>query len=529
MTSVCHGQIYWKKIFERVECYYSYVLTQLIDGNYLVAGGKSGNVYLFKITPFGDTLWTKTYGRTGYNCANAIASTPDGNFIVAGCSNAVGCGVYLLKINQNGDTLWTKTYGGTGKEVAYAITTTPDGNSIVAGVTFSSIGAGYIYLLKINSDGDTLWTKTFGGSSFDCALAVKPMADGNFIVSGKSESFDGGRFEMFLLKITPKGDAVWEKNYDIDIGMHQSITPTSDGNFIIAGGNSSIYIVKITPQGDTLWTKIYGGNDNDCATAIRPTLDGNFIVAGNTASLSYTTDSYFLKITPQGDTLWHQIFKENYFNYTSDIIPTFDGNFIAVGYSGFVLVNGGVCTDIWSLSIIDDRYAKKNSLFTFKIPASGDSLKHTYTPINVPSGMAISVGGTLSWMPVVDSAHIKHISIGVSDTNGRIDTLTFNIVINTTNEQTIIDKRDFGRMAKNGHISIDQQSSSRLIFTLPSGVSTIEIYDINGHSIRNLIAVNRVTLWNCLNTAGNRVPSGRYLAKIIANKNICIFPFSINR
>jgi len=112
--------------------------------------------------------------------------------------------VYLLKINQNGDTLWTKTYGGTGKEVAYAITTTPDGNSIVAGVTFSSIGAGYIYLLKINSDGDTLWTKTFGGSSFDCALAVKTNGRCNFIVSGKSESFDGVGLKCSFLKITPK-------------------------------------------------------------------------------------------------------------------------------------------------------------------------------------------------------------------------------------------------------------------------------------------------------------------------------------
>jgi len=67
-------------------------------------------------------------------------------------------------------------------------------------------------------------------------------------------------------------------------------------------------------------------------------------------------------------------------------------------------------------------------------------------------------------MPVVDSAHIKHISIGVSDTNGRIDTLTFNIVINTTNEQTIIDKRDFAEWLKT------------VIFQLINNLLSINIY-----------------------------------------------------
>ena len=185
----------------------------------------------------GQSYWKRTYGGTDDNCANAITPTPDGNFIIAGYTTSFGAGnkdVYLLKIKPNGDTIWTKTYGGTLDGGANAIIQTKDGNFIVAGYTSSfGMGGEDVYLLKINSDGDTIWTKTYGGPVDDTAHTIAPTLDGNFIVAG---SYGGIVRSVYLLKIKPNGDTIWTKSYNIgicDAGF--AITPTTDGGFIIVG------------------------------------------------------------------------------------------------------------------------------------------------------------------------------------------------------------------------------------------------------------------------------------------------------
>ena len=101
---------------------------------------------------------------------------------------------WLLKLDSEGNMMWQKTYGGTGFDSAYSVQqTSPDGGYIVAGQTYSS-GAGDqdIWLLKLTANGDIVWQKTYGGGAWDFANFVQQTSDGGYIVAGGTSSFGAG-------------------------------------------------------------------------------------------------------------------------------------------------------------------------------------------------------------------------------------------------------------------------------------------------------------------------------------------------
>ena len=536
MASVCWGQSYWNKVYG--DGYYASAITPTPDGNFIVVGSDyNGDAYFLKIAPNGDMLWAKSYGGTENDEAYAITSTSDGNFIVAGATASFSAGdeeVYILKIKPNGDTLWTKTYGGTGEDYATAIAPTLDGNFIVVGGTNTTVtGYNDVFLLKITPKGDTLWTKTYGGIYNDDASAITPTPDGNFIVVGLASSIDGNSCDVYILKIKPNGDILWTKKYGgTGSDVAWSITPTPDGDFIIAGQTTSfgadsgdIYLLKIKQNGDTIWTKTYGGNGDDGACAIIPTFDGNFIIVGYTTSFSAGYhDVYLLKINPNGDTLWTKKIGGTNFDGATAITPTSDGNFIVAGYTWSFEPTG-----IWLLSIFDDPYARKDSLFTFKIPVSGDSLSYGYAPIKIPSGMTVSLGGTISWTPKTDSVYMDHAEFLVSDDFGNKDTLIFNIFVNSSYHPTAIKTLSSPIPNKNRAYSIMQTSSSKIKFTLPAGVSSLDIFDIHGRCVQRLKPTGAQAIWNGLSAAGSPVSSGRYFAKIKEGKTSRLGQFTVVR
>jgi hypothetical protein len=113
--------------------------------------------------------------------------------------------VWILKLDTVGDTIWTRNYGGSERDYGRSVQQTNDGGYIIAGDT-KSFGAGDydIYLIKTDGNGDSIWTKTYGGLNNDCGYSIQQTSDGGYIVAGYTESFGAGYSDVWLLKIAPE-------------------------------------------------------------------------------------------------------------------------------------------------------------------------------------------------------------------------------------------------------------------------------------------------------------------------------------
>jgi len=372
---------------------------QVSDGGYIIAGGTdsfgagSYDVYLLKTDPSGDTLWTRTYGGSNWDYGWSVEQNPDGGYIIAGYTESFGAGgadVYLLKTDSSGDTLWTRAYGGSDWDYGYSVRETSDGGYVIAGYT-TSFGAGGadVYLVKTDSSGDTLWTRAYGGSDSDGGYSIQQTTDGGYIIAGYTSSFGAGYSDVYLVKTDSSGDSLWTRTYGgsyDDYGW--SVQQTSDGGYIIAGetesfgaGSDDVYLVKTDSSGDTLWTRTHGGSDYDRGYSVQQTSDGGYVVAGFTMSFGAGNDDvYLLKTDSSGDTLWTRTYGGSDHDAGSSVQQTSDGGYIIAGFTGSF---GAGWNDVYLIKTVGEVVEVDDPEFEKPLPAS-TSLSQSYpNPFNV--------------------------------------------------------------------------------------------------------------------------------------------------
>jgi len=205
--------------------------------------------------------WERSFGGDSTDVGFSVIQDSDGYYVVAGYTKSFGAGgrdIWVLKVDTLGDTVWTRTYGGAMDENVVEILETNDGGYFLAGIT-RSFGAGDndIYLMKINNNGDTIWTKTIGGDSSDVINGISDLEDGGYILAGYTKSFDSTyQQRAYLVKVDSIGDTIWTKEYNQPyLYAFNAVKETNDNGFILTGMYGCL--IKLDSLGNELWQQSY--------------------------------------------------------------------------------------------------------------------------------------------------------------------------------------------------------------------------------------------------------------------------------
>ncbi|MBN2465447.1 T9SS type A sorting domain-containing protein [candidate division WOR-3 bacterium] len=312
-----YGNERWSQLFGGAQDDYGYgVATTNGDGclaaGYLVGMGQA-EVALHANLADGGQHWIRVYGGAGNDMAYSVRRNSDDGFIVAGVTYSFGSGspnAYVLRTDSVGDTLWTRVYGGASEDYAFSAQQTADSGFIICGTTYS-FGAGQsdVYLVKTNAAGDTQWTRTYGGAEHEHGHSVFQTADSGYVICGTTYSFGTGDADIWLVRTNANGDTLWTRTFGGDTAdLGHSVAQIPDHGFVLCGqtasfgaGNYDAWLIRTDSLGDSVWTRTFGGAGDDRAYSVQPTTDGGFIAAGMTKSLGAGgADFYLIKTDADG-------------------------------------------------------------------------------------------------------------------------------------------------------------------------------------------------------------------------------------
>ncbi len=354
LTSVSSAQmepaVQWTNTFGGSIYEFGRGVQQTTDGGYIVVGDTDsygeGNfdVWLIKTDSEGDTLWTKTYGWLGEDRGFSVDQTADGGYIVAGYTSSYGAGgldMWLVRTDSAGDSLWTKTFGGLYWDWATSVQQTSDGGFILTGMTDTSgTGDWDVCLVKTDINGEAEWVRLFGADNCDNGMSVCQTDDGGYIVLSDTYSYGAGSSDFWLIKTDGNGISLWTKTFGgSDCERSHSVRQTADGGYIIAGdtksygsGDYDVWLVKTDSSGESEWTRTFGGVDEDCGCSVRQTDDDGYVVAGYTESIGAGNfDVWLVRTDDTGDTVWSKTIGGENLDRGRSIDLTSDGGFIVAG------------------------------------------------------------------------------------------------------------------------------------------------------------------------------------------------------
>jgi hypothetical protein len=306
------------------------------------------DVFAIKTDATGNPIWKKAIGESASDYANDIQQTSDSGFIVCGYSNSTFSGgfagenIYLIKLSSNGNILWSKIIGGAGNERANSVRQTSDGGFIIAGTTNSwGSGGKDFYLIKTDANGNISWTKTFGGALDDVANSVKQTSDGGFIVAGETNSFGAGDIDYYLIKTDALGTLTWSKTYgEINSDWLYSVVQASNGGYVMGGysisflgaGEADAVVIKTDSTGSIVWSKTYGEQFGDVASSMVTTNDNGYALAGGQSSFPFSMvdKGLLFKIDSVGNFIWANTFI-NSNDVQRNICKTSDGGYAMTG------------------------------------------------------------------------------------------------------------------------------------------------------------------------------------------------------
>ncbi len=359
--------------------------SSIISGNKTEANIGGSDFWIIKLNSTGDIEWQNVIGGSTSDKLATIEQTPDGGYIVGGTSQStvsgdktepsMGNDFWILKLDNFGNIIWQNTIGGSATENLYSILQTDDGGYLLGGSSLSGIsgdktetnrGSLDYWVVKINSIGNILWQKTFGGSSSEEIYTMCKTPDGGYLLGGHSFSGisgdktqpNSGYSDYWIIKIDNSGTLVWQD----DIGgsssdyLYQMILCT-DNTFILSGasgspisgdktdasnGNFDYWIIKISNTDSIIWQNSIGGSEIDICNSVEELSTGGYLLGGTSTSnntgdktsANFLTDYWLVNITNDGNVVWDKAFLANNVEYLGLVKEVAPEKYFVAGYSG---------------------------------------------------------------------------------------------------------------------------------------------------------------------------------------------------
>jgi hypothetical protein len=272
-------------------------------GGYIISGSGTG-ASIVRVTESGDSIWTRTFGGTAGSGTYSLAAVP-GGYVMVGRTDGQLEDVCVIKVTAEGDSLWSSVVGWADIDVARGVSATNDGGFVVTGETVS-IGAGEkdILLIKYSSDGDTAWTNTIGGSESEVGYDVVETHDSGFVVVGWCESSSGAATHIYVVRTDSAGDTLWTRTFGaVGLNYATSVALASDGGYLVTGqltaSSEQAFLMNIDDSGNLAWFESYGGNMVESGQSVIATPDGGCLLVGSSSSFG-SNNIYVVKTDADG-------------------------------------------------------------------------------------------------------------------------------------------------------------------------------------------------------------------------------------
>lgn len=311
------GEILWTYKYNgpssKEDLFYKVLPTS--DGGFVMCGysrsfGGGDNALFMKLNSSGVQQWVEDWGGSGIDRAQDIIELPSGKFVICGYTTSSPAQYYdafILKITSSGNTDWSKIYGGSSYDDVNSLILLPDDGFLLGGQSNNQL-----YLIRTDKDGDSLWTKKWGTSGLDVIKCVNFAQGGNgYILAGTTDGTGSGGEDAYLIRTDTAGNEIWSKTHggNLNDGFH-TIDLTNDGGYFGVGSSSegawnnpNIWMTKMDGSGNQSWEKFYGGDNHDHGYYGEQTSDGGYIASGHTRSFGNNIeDAMVIKTNSSGNT-----------------------------------------------------------------------------------------------------------------------------------------------------------------------------------------------------------------------------------
>ncbi len=292
-------------------------------------------IYILKINPYGDTIWTKsiTIGSDSLEgeCLTAVSTSDNGCILTGASTNA-----FSIKINFNGEIIWNKTYDLYAKQL-YEIIKTSDGGYIACGRDYEDINDN-AFLLKIDSIGNLLWHKTFYSTywkNFDCITETNNY--NGYFVGGFNINFQSDTTKSFILKVNQNGDSLWQKQFERNVSWRIRRIARIPNGYLI-GNNSFINnigqnsIMRLDENANITFQKtIESDNTFKILTDIKIINSNKYVIS---SSKQYS-NGLLLTVDSTGNVINEKVYTSPDFLTIRSILPISNGDILFAGAVDF--------------------------------------------------------------------------------------------------------------------------------------------------------------------------------------------------